>query len=136
MVIKSNRSETGAIPLLVIIEDDPDILFVMKAVFEKMGNCQVRTATNGKDGLHLIQDCLPDLAILDYGLPDLRGDKILENLKQSDATKDIPVFIVTGNKDVGHCIGLGAKKVFYKPFNVAELRAEAADFLPVRAAVS
>jgi two-component system, OmpR family, KDP operon response regulator KdpE len=129
----SNRSDTRTIPLVVIVEDDPDILFVMKTVFEKMDNCIVQTATNGHEGLRLIQDSLPDLAILDFGLPDLRGDALLAQLRQDGTTQKIPVFMVTGNKEIGHCEELGANKIFYKPFNVADLRANAAEFLPAQA---
>jgi two-component system alkaline phosphatase synthesis response regulator PhoP len=57
---------------ILIIEDDPTMLRVLKDNFEFSGY-QVQTATDGKKGIHAAIQSKPDLIILDIMLPEIKG---------------------------------------------------------------
>ena len=128
-MVQLNVAHPRSEALIVIVEDEPDILFVVQTILEKMGNCLVKTAVTGKDGLRLVHECQPDLILLDYGLPDMSGEHILGQLQQDSSTADIPVLMMTGNKDISQCLALGARDIFYKPFDISKLRDKAQEVL-------
>lgn len=128
-MIQLNTSQPPSAAIIVIVEDEPDILFVVQAIFEKIGNCLVKTADTGKGGLKLVRECQPDIILLDYGLPDLNGEEVLGQLQQNSNTANIPVLLMTGKKDVSQCLALGARDIFYKPFDISRLMARAQEIL-------
>lgn len=80
---------------IVIVEDDKTIQDLYKTILNAAG-FTVLQATTGKEGLQIISQSHPDLVFLDIMLPDnINGFDILEKLKQSPSTKDIPIVILT-----------------------------------------
>lgn len=79
---------------IAIIEDDPVIrqMYLMK--FEATG-FTVETATNGKEGVELVEKFLPDIILLDVSMPVMTGDEALAAIRQHDWGRDIPVLILT-----------------------------------------
>jgi CheY-like chemotaxis protein len=55
----------------------------------------VISATNGKDGLELAENELPDIILLDLFMPDMPGEDVAAALKVNTATADIPILFVT-----------------------------------------
>jgi len=82
---------------ILIVDDDPMNREVMEAFLESAGY-QVRLANNGKRGLDAAREYSPHLIILDVKMPDMDGYEVCAILKANDATKHIPVLIVTGFK--------------------------------------
>lgn len=79
---------------LLIIEDDPILLKMYEGKFKK-GDYQITTATDGEQGYEEAIKNLPDFIILDLRLPKADGLKVLEKLKKTPITKDIPVAALT-----------------------------------------
>jgi CheY-like chemotaxis protein len=79
---------------LVVVEDDADILSLMVFVFEQHG-LTVRTATNGRDAVVLIQAVLPRLVLSDLMMPVMRGDTLYEELTKNADTARIPFIMMT-----------------------------------------
>lgn len=107
---------------ITIIEDEPDIRN-MVTKFLVNQNYEVRSASNGKEGIELCQKFLPDLVILDLMLPVLSGDNVIKQLR---AFTDIPVIVVSAKTVVQSKIDLlrlGADDYMTKPFNLFELLA-------------
>lgn len=107
---------------IAIIEDDIDIRNMI-GKFLKNHNYEVCFAPNGKEGLNLCQNVLPDLIILDLMLPALSGEKLLRQLR---TFTDIPVIVVSAKTMVQSKIDLlrmGADDYVTKPFNLFELLA-------------
>ena len=107
---------------IIIIEDDTDICNMITK-FLSDHNYEVCSATNGKEGLDLCQNFLPDLIILDLMLPVLSGDNVI---KQIRTFTDIPVIVVSAKTMVQSKIDLlrlGADDYMTKPFNLFELLA-------------
>lgn len=65
-----------------------------------------------------------DLAVLDYFLPDIKGDTICSELRNEEQNRDLPILMVTGyhNMPEDVFVSYGANEVLYKPFSVEEFR--------------
>lgn len=79
---------------IVIVEDDVTLSQMYRFKFEAEG-FEVDTAENGKLGLSLIETTRPDLVLLDLMMPEMPGDVMLEQLRQTDWGKDIKVVVLT-----------------------------------------
>jgi len=109
---------------ILILEDQRGFRRVYRDVLEKDGYT-VLEADNGEDGWEVILAQKPDLVLLDLGLPVLDGFQVLEKMRRSAQTKDIPVIIfsVLGEpRDVKKALEMGANdytvKGFYTPRQV------------------
>ena len=80
-----------------IVEDDPIYLRLVKYVFELNPDFNIEIFTTGQeclDNLHL----KPSIISLDFNLPDMKGDQVLQKIKNYN--KDIGVIILSGQKDI------------------------------------
>ena len=102
------------------IEDQPDIHTIVRLTLQASKQFTVSGAADGVTGIALAQQLKPDLVLLDYTLPDLNGDQILEQLRAIPATAAIPVILLTALTDMidmGRCRALGALDIILKPFS-------------------
>jgi signal transduction histidine kinase/DNA-binding LacI/PurR family transcriptional regulator/CheY-like chemotaxis protein len=89
------RYQLGSQPLVLIVDDDPDLLAVHSRTVQEAGY-RVTVAHNGREALAAVQQARPDLILLDLVMPALDGFQVLEHLRQQEATRSIPVIVVTG----------------------------------------
>lgn len=113
-------------PKIAIIEDDQAIAQMYRIKFEGEG-FEVETADNGKAGLELAEKMKPDIILLDLMMPEMTGDKMLEELRKTDWGKNTRVIILTnmGEQEAPPNVkGLGVRKFIVKaemtPRQVAE----------------
>lgn len=107
-------------PLILIVDDDPDILKVLKANLE-LHNFDVVTAETCSSAKNLF-DKKPDLLILDIMLPDGDGLRMCQEIRKS--RPDLPVIMLTAKDKLSDkVIGLesGADDYIVKPFETLEL---------------
>ncbi|MBI4022117.1 MAG: response regulator [Candidatus Andersenbacteria bacterium] len=112
---------------IVLVEDDSFISGMYQAKLSSLGSA-VEVIDNGESAAErLAKDPLPDLILLDVVLPQKDGFEILEELRHSERTKNIPVILLTnlGQKpDVERGIKLGADdyiiKAHYTPTEVVD----------------
>lgn len=90
--IKKNKRK------ICIVEDDDSIREIYSIELRKNGY-EVVTATNGQEGLNLINQENPDLIMLDLKMPVMSGLEVLENLKKSERLSRIPVVVLTNVDD-------------------------------------
>jgi two-component system response regulator AdeR len=110
--------------LVLFIEDDPEIVDILRVYFEREGFRTV-SAGDGAVGLSVQQKLKPDLVVLDVKLPTLDGFGVLAALRR---TGDVPVLMLTAlTEDIDKLQGLriGADDYVTKPFNPAEVVARA-----------
>jgi len=110
-------------PAILVVEDDVDILRLIAYNFEASG-FDVATAQDGYEALALAKRQVPDLIILDLMLPGLDGLEVCKELKRSEATRKIPVLMLTARgEEVDRIVGLelGADDYVVKPFSPREL---------------
>jgi DNA-binding response OmpR family regulator len=107
---------------VLLIEDDAHVRDLLHAYFEAKGH-SVNTAADGVEGLKAFNAGLPELVLLDVGLPRLDGWAVLEAIRASSA---IPVVLLTAldeTDDVVKGLAKGADDYLTKPFDIRELDA-------------
>lgn len=101
---------------VLLVEDDPLMaeLYHNILTFE---NHQVELAADGQEALDKIKTSAPDLILLDIMMPRMDGMQVLDHLKNSSSTKDIPVIILTNLMDqekAEECLRKGALRYIVK----------------------
>ncbi len=110
---------------VLVADDDEDILELVSFRLERAGY-EVVTARDGAAALAAAQEQRPDLAVLDVMMPGLNGYEVTQRLRADDATRDIPVILLTARvqeADVNRGFEAGADDYLRKPFSPQELRA-------------
>lgn len=117
-------SETTPSIKVVCIEDDPEMIDLVKLILTRRGY-EVHGATGGKEGLEIIRETAPSLVLLDLMMPDMDGWEVYQQMKADDAMKAIPVIVVTAKaQSIDKVLGLHIAKVddyITKPFGPSEL---------------
>lgn len=93
-------------------------------------------ADSGKVALNLIAERLPDLILLDVGMPDMDGYQVATLLKSNADTADIPIIMITANTGrAARLVGLhaGAEDYLVKPVDPSELALKVRNLLRLRA---
>lgn len=113
---------------VLVVDDDPDIIASIQAVFEPTG-AEVESATNGNKAVELCEKNEPDLVILDMMLPGRSGFLVLEKIKARKPRNSKPfVIMITGNQGARHKMyaeSLGVSEYFNKPVKMDKLLATA-----------
>lgn len=107
---------------VLIVEDDKSIRNFIRAILEA-NHYDVIIANTGTEAYSLITSQCPDLVILDLGLPDIDGVKILKKVREWSGMPIIVVSARTHEKDKVEALDLGADDYITKPFGTSELLA-------------
>jgi signal transduction histidine kinase/CheY-like chemotaxis protein len=107
--------------LIEVIEDDPQISSVVKALLEEEGFAVIPAHT-GTDALRIARQHKPDLITLDIYLPDMNGFDLLAELHKDPATQPIPVIVLSILVDKEKGLQLGATDYLEKPIDAEKLR--------------
>ncbi len=122
-----NGAEPGAKPGVLIIEDTLELAEVIQATLESM-DIESTHESNGSKGLARLRNMHPDLLLLDIGLPDMTGWKVLESLREQKNNGEavtIPTVIVItaygdpANRLIGKLQGIHSYLI--KPFTADEV---------------
>jgi DNA-binding response OmpR family regulator len=129
---------------ILLVDDDPDILTSMQAVFEPTG-ATVDTANNGNKAVELTERNRPDLIVLDMMLPGRSGFLVMEKIQQEKTKAKKPrnsppyVIMITGNQGARHKMfaeSLGVSEYLIKPVKMDKLIATAERLLGAAPAAS
>ena len=107
---------------IIIVEDDPGISKYLQAAL-RSHEYDTLLAPDGKTALEMIASHCPDLLLLDLGLPDMDGMKILQGVREWSAMPVIVVSARTHERDKVEALDLGADDYITKPFGTSELLA-------------
>jgi two-component system, OmpR family, KDP operon response regulator KdpE len=116
----SAGSEPG--PVIVVVEDEPDIRRFLRASLLSKGYRLVEAAT-GREGLEAAETRQPDLVILDLGLPDMDGLEVIRRLREWSL---VPIIVLSAKGQETTkvaALDAGADDYIAKPFGVSELLA-------------
>ena len=108
---------------LLVVEDNDEIAQMMTLFLGSRG-FKVSVAGDAATALELVRESLPDLILLDVGLPDVNGYELLRRLRQDPRTRHLPAMFVTQRKlkpDRITGLQLGADDFITKPFDPDEL---------------
>lgn len=119
------RQEESAQRKHVLVVDDNAMM--LKVIKEHLHDkYDVATAASGKIALKFLERKRTDLILLDYEMPDESGPAVLEKLRASDETKDIPVIFLTGvteSKKIKEALVLKPQSYLLKPVDRDKLMA-------------
>lgn len=110
-------------PKILIVDDDRQIAQGLELRFRAAG-FETSLAHDGKAGLALAREWLPDVMVLDLRMPVMDGMKVLAALAGESMTKDIPVVVLSASVvDQVKCksLDLGARCFMEKPFDANQL---------------
>jgi two-component system, OmpR family, phosphate regulon response regulator PhoB len=108
---------------VLVVDDEADIVALVAYHLARSGY-RVSTASTGPDGLEAARRERPALVVLDLMLPGLSGYEVLEQLRASEATRDVAVLMLTARREEQDRIRgltLGADDYLTKPFSPQEL---------------
>ncbi len=115
---------------ILVVDDSAMMLKVIKEYLHD--KYDVGTAVSGKDVLRFLESKTTDLILLDYDMPQENGPAVLEKLRASDATKDMPVIFLTGvteSKKIKEALVLKPQGYLLKPVDREKLLAEIEKFI-------
>ena len=107
---------------VLIIEDDWNISSFIQTILES-NDYQVLTAERCRQGMMVYASHVPDLVVLDLGLPDMDGAEFIKEVRQESAVPIIVLSARTDESDKVEALDLGANDYITKPFGTAELLA-------------
>jgi two-component system, OmpR family, KDP operon response regulator KdpE len=109
-------------PLILIIDDEPQILRALKTILTAH-HLRVISATTGEQGIALAVAQLPDVIILDLTLPDIDGISVCEQIREWSRIPIIILSVRDNEKDKVAALDKGADDFLTKPFGIEELLA-------------
>ena len=117
-------------PKLLVIDDEPAILELMRSHFSIRGY-EVLTASDGSEGLGMLEAEQPDLVLLDLKMKKLDGDRVLQQIRQKNKTTKI--LVVTGYQDEAtrsRVEKFGIHAFLEKPVSLLELQKKIQELTP------
>ncbi len=125
---ENQQRKTRELNILLVDDSEADIKIAQRAFGQAKIKNRLFVVQSAQECFDFIfhdgsyRDCgkylSPDLILLDISMPQIDGFAVLKNLKQEDATKDIPVIILTGSKnqeDIGKSYHMQAASFIQKP---------------------
>ncbi len=113
-------------PTILVVDDEPYMIRLLQHHIERAGYRMVK-ATNGREALDQIRSANPQLVIMDVMMPEINGLEVLAEIRKQEATKLLPVIIMTANaqrftREEAEAAGVSA--FLTKPFSPTQLMAE------------
>ena len=107
---------------ILVVEDDRSIQGMIQTILETNGY-QVLTAQRCRQGILMLSSHVPDLVVLDLGLPDMDGEEFIRVTRSSSMIPIIVLSARTDERDKVSALDLGANDYITKPFGTGELLA-------------
>ena len=107
---------------ILVVEDDRNILSMIQTILDTNGY-QVLTAQRCQQGILMLSSHMPDLVVLDLGLPDMDGEEFIRVARRSSMVPIIVLSARSEERDKVSALDLGANDYITKPFGTAELLA-------------
>ena len=133
--IPTDALESGKRKAL-IVDDDEELVELMRDVFERDGRFDVRTANNGFDAGMQVKEFRPDLVVLDVMLPDINGKEVCQRIRGDSTLDDVRIICISGMVEADKVADLkvaGANDFMQKPFTVEKLIERACELLDMEA---
>lgn len=116
---------------VLLVEDEPNIAEAMRFILTRDG-WRVSTHGDGTDAAAVIRAAAPDVVVLDVMLPGRSGFEILQELRAGEATRDLPVLMLTAKgqaRDREMAERAGASRFLTKPFANTDIVAALRDLV-------
>jgi two-component system KDP operon response regulator KdpE len=114
---------SSELPSLLLVEDDPTMRMFLQRLLQE--DYAVTDVASGQEALEAFAEAVPDVMVLDLGLPDRSGHEVLTTLGASYDLQETAILVLSGaeSSDASvQSLRLGADDYLNKPFNPEELR--------------
>jgi DNA-binding response OmpR family regulator len=121
---------------ILIADDEPNIVVALEFLLQRNGY-EVHVARNGEEALKLIEDCNPDLVLLDVMMPKKSGYDVCTRIRERPDWRHIKIIMLSAkgrDAEVNKGLSIGADHYITKPFSTQELVAKINGLLGVGAA--
>lgn len=125
------NSAEGRAAKILLVEDNETIRNAFAILLEDSGY-RISQAGSGREALERAAADLPDLILMDLGLPDTNGLDVTRQLKADPTTRDTVVVAITGRAletDQAACLAAGCAGYLAKPIDTSELLRRIPEFL-------
>ena len=136
--IPTEALESGKRKVL-IVDDDEELVELLKDTFDRDGRFDVRTANNGFDAGMQVKEFRPDLVVLDVMLPDINGREVCVRVRSDSTLDEVKIICISGMVEADKVADLraaGANDFVQKPFAVDKLLERACELLTLEATPS
>jgi DNA-binding NtrC family response regulator len=107
-----------ALKQVMIVDDEPDMLSMLRLTIEKKCACRVTSASSGLVALEQLSHCRPDVILSDIRMPDLDGLELLNKIREYDQTISVVIMTGFGTIDMAvQALKNGAYDFLQKPFD-------------------
>jgi len=121
--IPTDALESGRRKVL-LVDDDLDLVDMLRKVLEEDGRFEVRIANTGFDAGMMVKEYRPDLIILDVMLPDINGKEVCQRVRTDLSLEDVRIICISGmieDNKISELRDAGANDFLHKPFEIEEL---------------
>ena len=121
---------------ILIADDEPSIVAAVEFLLQRNGY-EVHVARNGEEALKLVEDCNPDLVLLDVMMPVRSGYEVCTRIRERADWRHIKIIMLTAkgrDVEMNKGLSIGADLYITKPFSTQELVAKINGLLGVGAA--
>jgi excisionase family DNA binding protein len=121
--IPTDALESGKRKAL-LVDDDPELVELIRDVLEADGRFEVRVANNGFDAGMMTKEYRPDIIVLDVMLPDINGKEVCQRVRSDSSMDDVKIICISGMVEQDKVADLkeaGADDFMQKPFEIEVL---------------
>lgn len=121
--IPTDSLESGKRKAL-IVDDDEELVELIRDVLEADGRFEVRVANNGFDAGMMVKEYRPDILVLDVMLPDINGKEVCQRVREDASQEEVKIICISGMVEqdkVAELKEVGADEFLQKPFEVEQL---------------
>ena len=118
----------------LIVDDDEELVELIRDVFDADGRFDVRVANNGFDAGMMVKEYKPDIIVLDVMLPDINGKEVCQRVRSDSTLDDVRIICISGMVEADKIDDLkeaGADDFMQKPFEVDALFARVCELLDI-----
>ncbi len=136
--IPTDALESGKRKAL-IVDDDEELVELIRDVLDSDGRFEVRVANNGFDAGMMVREYRPDILVLDVMLPDINGKEVCQRVRKDETLEDVKIICISGmvEKDkIGDLKEAGADDFLQKPFEIEQLVERMCSLLDVETVIS
>lgn len=136
--IPTDALESGKRKALVV-DDDEELVELIRDVLESDGRFEVRTANNGFDAGMMVKEYRPDILVLDVMLPDINGKEVCQRVRNDNSLDDVRIICISGMVEedkIDELKEAGADEFVQKPFEIEVLIEQMCKLLDVEPVTS
>jgi DNA-binding response OmpR family regulator len=104
---------------ILVVDDEPDVLFMTAYALRALGGHEVSEARNGIDGLSMARQLRPDLVVLDIKMPQMDGIAVCRGIRETPGMETTPVILLSARgqrAEVEEGWAAGASDYIIKPY--------------------